>query len=177
MAIELGITDAEEESPDDLSMANVDATEMTCPEMTLNIGIFFDGTFANQTNVVEGFKLRAAGQLPTGGRDMNYSNVATLNWHYKDEKYNRYADCGTVEEAFAQYYVAGIGMNSGEDDSNYGGATGSAQLGFVAAWRTLLRLPGSLYVLTKRGAACELYILTYSAGPAAQLRRDIMPIT
>lgn len=101
----------------------------SCPAVTLNIGVFFDGTGNNAAN---------AG---TAGRSASYtnakSNVALLIPLYKDgQRYDVENSCGGIGVKYASIYVEGIGTTAGWSDwwpSNIAGAaTGTGATGVEA---------------------------------------------
>lgn len=104
--------------------AAVGATTQTCPRVTLEIGVFFDGTGNNAAN---------AGRGPEGSYANARSNVALLSRLYKDNArfWERNA-CGGFERKFARIYVPGIGTIDGGQDSTLGQATGMGDYGVEA---------------------------------------------
>lgn len=104
--------------------AAVGATTQTCPRVTLEIGVFFDGTGNNAAN---------AGQGAEGSYANARSNVALLSDLYKDDArfWVRNA-CGAYERKFARIYVPGIGTIAGGKDSVLGQATGMGDYGVEA---------------------------------------------
>ncbi|PKR49722.1 T6SS phospholipase effector Tle1-like catalytic domain-containing protein [Thalassospira marina] len=120
---------------DDSESANADIGNavQSCPKVALNIGVFFDGTYNNAANV-QAFQSHQTDH--TGGSyDNFYSNVWKLRQIYSGPDQNTRASCGSVDEAFEPIYVAGIGTETGGDDSRYGGATGTGISGIEARLR------------------------------------------
>ncbi len=81
----------------------------SCPAVTLNIGVFFDGTGNNSKNT------------ESKGRSASYknakSNVALLAPLYKSGKdYDDDNSCGAIGVKYASLYVPGIGTKTGESD-------------------------------------------------------------
>lgn len=89
--------------------AAVGATSQSCPRVTLEIGVFFDGTGNNMAN---------AGQGDEGSYANARSNVALLSQLYKNRPaYWTRNSCGGYDRKFAMIYKDGIGTTAGEDDS------------------------------------------------------------
>lgn len=108
------------------------ATAQSCPDVTLEIGVFFDGTGNNTENV-------AADGGRTGGASYSSanSNVSLLFPLYKSgPRYNERADCGGIKTKFFSIYKQGIGTTSGESDywpgNLVGAGTGTGRTGVEA---------------------------------------------
>lgn len=94
-----------------------------CPETTLEIGMFFDGTLNNRFNV-----------LSRARRDDSYqnalSNVALLYALYKNRReLDERNACGGIARRFRSLYVEGIGSTAGQADSMTGYAFGTGATG------------------------------------------------
>ncbi|PZO65872.1 MAG: rhs element Vgr protein [Paracoccus denitrificans] len=102
----------------------VGTTAQSCPRVTLEIGVFFDGTGNNQRNARQG----------TEGSYANAaSNVALLSRIYKnEEKYWKRNSCGGFERKYARIYKDGIGTIAGGSDSLVGMGTGMGDYGVEA---------------------------------------------
>lgn len=102
--------------------------EQTCPKVTLEIGVFFDGTNNNATNAL------------LGGGEGSYansrSNVALLSLLYPNDDGPPNA-CGNPSRKYFPRYVPGIGTTTGSEkkrikDSLVGGAIGMGATGVEA---------------------------------------------
>ncbi|RJL18844.1 phospholipase effector Tle1 domain-containing protein [Paracoccus siganidrum] len=94
-----------------------------CPETTLEIGMFFDGTLNNRFNV-----------LSRARQDDSYqnalSNVALLYALYKNRpELDERNACGGIARRFRSLYVEGIGSTAGQADSMTGYAFGTGATG------------------------------------------------
>lgn len=104
--------------------AAVGATTQTCPRVTLEIGVFFDGTGNNAAN---------AGQGGEGSYANARSNVALLRELYKNQAaYWIRNACGAYERKFAMIYKDGIGTIAHGSDSTVGQAFGMGDYGVEA---------------------------------------------
>ena len=143
--------------------------QQSCPETTLELGMFFDGTLNNRFNV-----------MSQAREDDSYqnalSNVALLYDVYKNNRrYDEKNSCGGTARKYRSIYIEGIGSTAGEGDSNLGYAFGNGQTGvhrrvmdgFNNALR-LIRAEGGPPLLGKvtfdvfgfsRGAACARYFV------------------
>ncbi|MEP4198653.1 MAG: DUF2235 domain-containing protein [Aliishimia sp.] len=98
----------------------------TCPAVTLEIGVFFDGTGNNTANTQsEGF---------TASYNSARSNVSLLYPLYKNgSDFDVPNDCGGVKTKYASIYKEGIGTSAGWSDYTptilAGGATGTGLTG------------------------------------------------
>lgn len=107
--------------------AQADATVATCPDVALNYGVFFDGTYNNATNV-DSFRNGTTSE--TGGSYDNYhTNVYRLSRTYFGRANNVPAACGTVDEAFGMTYIDGIGSSAGQPDDLLAAGTGYGDFG------------------------------------------------
>lgn len=102
---------------------------MACPKVTLEIGVFFDGTLNNTANAQAG---------SGGGSYANArSNVSLLYPLYKNgERYTVRNSCGRAARKFAAIYKQGIGTTAGESDwwpgNIVGAGTGTGRTGIEA---------------------------------------------
>lgn len=103
----------------------------SCPKVTLEIGVFFDGTLNNAANSQASVSLG-------GSYDNAETNVFLLhNRYYKTEQDTRNS-CGGYARRYERIYVEGIGTISGQEDDKEGfrwgtGDTGIEQRVFDAA--------------------------------------------
>lgn len=94
--------------------AAVGATSQSCPRVTLEIGVFFDGTGNNAAN---------AGKGTEGSYANARSNVALLSQLYKNRPGHWVRNsCGAYERKFAMIYKDGIGTIKGGADSTFPGS-------------------------------------------------------
>lgn len=92
----------------------IGTTTQTCPKVTLEIGVFFDGTLNNAAN---------AGQGESGSYANARSNVALLSQLYKrNSRHWIRNSCGGYDTKYSMLYLSGIGTTDGEKDSNFPGA-------------------------------------------------------
>lgn len=101
----------------------------SCPAVTLNIGVFFDGTGNNANNT------QSSGS--TSSYQAARSNVALLSLLYKDgRQFDVTNSCGSVGTKYTALYVEGIGTTANWSDrwpSNIvGAATGMGLTGVEA---------------------------------------------
>ncbi|MBA4490649.1 DUF2235 domain-containing protein [Paracoccus sp. S1E-3] len=90
----------------------------TCPKVTLEIGVFFDGTLNNRFNV--GLRNRSDDSYQNA-----LSNPALLWARYKNGKnFDVKNACGGVARAFRSIYVEGPGSLRGEADDSLGYISG-----------------------------------------------------
>ncbi|MFD1796553.1 T6SS phospholipase effector Tle1-like catalytic domain-containing protein [Paracoccus aurantiacus] len=90
----------------------------SCPKVTLEIGVFFDGTLNNRFNVALRNREDASYQSAL-------SNPALLWARYKNgTRYDVKNSCGGVDRRFSSIYVQGAGSVRGEGDDMVGYATG-----------------------------------------------------
>lgn len=100
--------------------------EQNCPAVTLEIGVFFDGTLNNLYNV----KSRA---LPDQSYQNALSNPALLYERYKDgPEYNEPNACGGVDRMFRSIYVEGAGSSRNQPDDSKGYIFGMGPTGIEA---------------------------------------------
>ncbi len=131
MAGDLDITDAADAAAADPEMQGAAGNAVqVCPAVTLEIGVFFDGTGNNIANVNSGDGFGAS-----FGNGL--SNVALLYPLYKaGERYTQPNACGTAGRKFGSIYKQGIGTQAGESDywpDNLTGAgTGTGPTGVEA---------------------------------------------
>ena len=93
----------------------------TCPKVTLEIGVFFDGTLNNRFNV-------ALPNRSDGSYQNALSNPALLWAQYKNGKdYDVKNSCGGVARAFRSIYVEGPGSLQGEKDDSLGYISGTGR--------------------------------------------------
>jgi hypothetical protein len=81
---------------------------MSCPDVTLELGIFFDGTGNNRSNANQGGE---------GSYGNDLSNVAKLHPRYYGRNRDVRNSCGGYATRYGSLYVEGIGTTGGEDDS------------------------------------------------------------
>ncbi|WP_065321333.1 phospholipase effector Tle1 domain-containing protein [Tritonibacter mobilis] len=127
------LNDAQAVNADESPSANaqVDAAVSTCPDVALNFGVFFDGTYNNAANVAA-FNSGTTSQ--TGGSYDNYiTNVARLSQQYYTFDDDVPNDCGQPGEAYRSTYVPGIGSSNGKPDDAAAGATGFGKYGLENA--------------------------------------------
>ncbi len=90
----------------------------TCPDATLEVGVFFDGTLNNRFNVLSRARSDASYQNAL-------SNPALLFPFYKNDPiYNERNACGGIGRAFRSIYVQGPGSTAGREDDQTGYAFG-----------------------------------------------------
>ena len=93
----------------------------TCPKLTLEVGVFFDGTLNNRFNV-------ALRNRSDGSYQNALSNPALLWAQYKNGKdYDVKNSCGGVARAFRSIYVEGPGSLQGEKDDSLGYISGTGR--------------------------------------------------
>ena len=115
----------------------------TCPKLTLEVGVFFDGTLNNRFNV-------ALSNRNDDSYHNALSNPALLWAQYKNgATYDVRNSCGGVARAFRSIYVEGPGSVEGEKDDTTGYATGMGRRSGVEArvlqgFERLLREIGSV---------------------------------
>lgn len=104
-------------------------TKETCPNVTLEIGVFFDGTGNNTANSEKG----GSGLLRASYGNAR-SNVSLLHALYKNgSNYDIKNNCGKVGRKFASMYVEGIGTKAGMPiDAPIGLGTGMGMTGIEA---------------------------------------------
>lgn len=112
----------------------------TCPEVTLELGFFFDGTLNNRFNA-------AARNRPDASYQSAPSNVALLYQLYKEGREHDVRDaCGGVGRTFGSEYLEGPGSTRGGSDDMRGYALGTGRTGVeqrvLEAFRRLLRRIG-----------------------------------
>ncbi|TWI36039.1 T6SS phospholipase effector Tle1-like catalytic domain-containing protein [Paracoccus sulfuroxidans] len=90
------------------------ATTQSCPKVTLEIGVFFDGTLNNAVN---------AGQGSEGSFANARSNVALLSTLYKTNSRHWIRNsCGGYATKYRMLYMPGIGTTDGQGDTTFPGA-------------------------------------------------------
>ena len=115
----------------------------TCPKLTLEVGVFFDGTLNNRFNV--GLRNRDDDSYHNA-----LSNPALLYAQYKNgAQHDVKNSCGGTARAFRSIYVEGPGSVAGEEDDSLGYATGMGRRSGVEArvlhgFERLLREIGSV---------------------------------
>lgn len=99
----------------------------TCPKVTLEVGVFFDGTLNNQFNV-------ALNNRDDDSYHNALSNPALLWAQYKNDKIHDVKNsCGGTARAFRRIYVEGPGSLRGEKDDTAGYAAGMGRRSGVEA--------------------------------------------
>lgn len=93
---------------------------MSCPDVVLELGVFFDGTGNNRDN---------AGLGDEGSYANDLSNVAKLQSLYFEPERDLENACGGYAKRYESLYVEGIGTVRGEDDSRIGSGTGTGSTG------------------------------------------------
>lgn len=95
----------------------------SCPRVTLEIGVFFDGTGNNTANSNAGDGMTEAQRLARNDSYSNArSNVSLLHELYKNgDAYDIRNSCGGYARRFAAIYKDGIGTAAGQDDSTLSG--------------------------------------------------------
>lgn len=93
---------------------------MSCPDVVLELGIFFDGTGNNREN---------ANQRGEGSYANDLSNVAKLEPLYYTRERDLRNSCGGYATRYRSLYVDGIGTVGGGDDSRFGQGTGTGSTG------------------------------------------------
>ncbi len=102
--------------------------QQTCPAVTLEIGIFFDGTGNNTANSRRG----GSGALMDSYGNAR-SNVSLLHALYKNgSNYDLKNSCGKPARKFASMYIEGIGTKAGFRDDPVGLGTGMGDYGVEA---------------------------------------------
>lgn len=130
-------TQAETAAARDGLQGEVTSVAAACPRTALEIGVFFDGTYNNAANALQG------GGTGSYGTNSGPTNVHLLYQRYKDgTDYDIINENGTgVCRKFRAEYVPGIGTNTGGDDNQYGAAVGMGVTGVEATVaRTCLRI-------------------------------------
>ena len=102
-------------------------TTQTCPDVTLEVGVFFDGTGNNRFNV-----------LSRAREDDSYqaalTNPALLYSLYKNgSDYNEANECGGIGRAFRSIYVDGPGTTRNQADDDNGTRFGMGRQSGVEA--------------------------------------------
>lgn len=145
----------------------------TCPKVTLEIGVFFDGTLNNAHN------------SQIGGTKGSFANAPTNVWllqqiYYKPENDTRNS-CGGYARKYYGHYVPGIGTISGEEDDKEGfrwgtGDTGIEERVFDAAIRVgerIRNLSGGIepeevildvFGFSRGAAAARYFVNGFNAG-------------
>ncbi len=127
MAGDLDITDAADAAAADPEMQGAAGNAVqVCPAVTLEIGVFFDGTGNNIAN--------ATAASGGGSYGNGLSNVALLYPLYKTgDRYTQMNACGAPGRKFGAIYKQGIGTVAGESDywptTLTGAATGTGPTG------------------------------------------------
>lgn len=139
----------------------------SCPAVTLNIGVFFDGTGNNAENTQN--------EGSSASYNSAMSNVALLTPLYKDgSAYDVENSCGSIGTKYASLYVQGIGTRAGWSDywpSNIvGAATGMGLTGVEARVFSACREIGNMVNRMSPGvepAEVILDVFGFSRGAAA----------
>lgn len=93
----------------------------TCPKVTLEVGVFFDGTLNNRFNV-------ALRNREDDSYQAALTNPALLWALYKNgPAFDVKNSCGGTDRAFRSIYVEGAGSVAGEADDSIGYATGTGR--------------------------------------------------
>lgn len=105
---------------------DIDNIEQSCPEVILEIGVFFDGTLNNEANVEAG---REVTPEPGSSYANELTNVVHLKNHYFDSGDDLRNSCGDWGTRYRPLYVDGIGTAAGHEDSTLGYAIGMGPRG------------------------------------------------
>lgn len=127
------LDDAQAVNADESPSANaqVDAAVSTCPDVALNFGVFFDGTYNNAANVAA---FNSGTTSHTGGSYDNYiTNIVRLSELYYTKDQDVPNSCGRTDEAYRFVYVPGIGSSPGQPDDAEAAATGFGRFGLENA--------------------------------------------
>lgn len=90
--------------------------------------LFMDGTYNNKFNVAARQRGRAGGRAAEASFANDVSNVARMADKLRQTgNYN-----GKAYDVVRSFYIEGIGTETGQDDSTYGGATGDGSTGVLA---------------------------------------------
>ena len=134
----------------------------TCPKVTLEIGVFFDGTLNNAIN------------SQTGGTEGSFANAETNVWllhnrYYKKER-DTHNSCGGYARRYERIYVPGIGTISGQEDDKKGYRWGTGDTGIEErVYKAAIDVGG---LIRKMGGGIEpeeviLDVFGFSRGAAA----------
>lgn len=156
---EVGATAAEASSEMKGEPGNV---VQTCPKVTLEIGVFFDGTLNNAVN------------SQIGGTEGSFANAETnvslLQKVYYDWRKDTHNSCGGYARRYYGHYVEGIGTISGQKDDQKGYRWGTGDTGIEErVYKTALDV-GDLIRKMSGGIEPEEVILDvfgFSRGAAA----------
>ena len=148
-------------SAEDLE-GSVDSIVQSCPNVVLEIGMFFDGTLNNMYNV------RARDRADSSYQNA-LSNVVLLHDRYRQDTV-KHEHCAGDARRFGRLYVEGAGSTRGQGDTFTGYATGMGETGVEArvldGFRRMLALVGRL----RRGDPVQKVVLDvfgFSRGAAA----------
>ena len=133
------LDDAQAVNADESPSANaqVDAAVSTCPDVALNFGVFFDGTYNNSANVAA---FNSGTTTHTGGSYDNYiTNIERLRHNYFTPQDDVFNSCGRTDEAYRSVYVPGIGSSPGQPDDAEAAATGFGRFGLENAIKLATR--------------------------------------
>lgn len=146
-------TDAEATAAEDGLEGDVAGVAAACPKTVLHLGIFFDGTWNNTSNALEG-----GGE---GSFSISPTNVQYLYDVYKngaDYRIPNFEGSGICHE-FRAEYIAGIGTTTGESDSVIGGALGIGSTGVGQTVTRTVLLAGRIMSEVFAGSECEEVII------------------
>jgi len=135
----------------------------SCPKVTLEIGVFFDGTLNNAANS------RASVSLG-GSFDNAVTNVKLLEEIYYDKKQDTRNSCGSYARRYYGHYVPGIGTISGQEDDKKGYRWGTGDTGIEErVYKAAIDVGG---LIRKLGGGIEpeeviLDVFGFSRGAAA----------
>jgi hypothetical protein len=97
-------------------------SSQSCPKVTLEIGVFFDGTLNNEVNS----RSRGEGTSYENAR----TNVSLLKDRYKNgSAYDVRNSCGGAARKYRRLYVEGAGTSAGRSDDRPGTALGMGARG------------------------------------------------
>lgn len=101
----------------------------SCPKIRIHIGVFFDGTWNNEANAVEGARLRELGEDPGGflrnSRAISLTHPSALRNHYPTFDALSAPDEEGIHNLFARTYISGVGTRDGYRDGLFSGITGN----------------------------------------------------
>ena len=138
----------------------------SCPRTALEFGIFFDGTWNNAANALQG------GGEGSYGPNSGPTNVYLLSEIYKSGRAFDIVneDGAGICRKFLSEYVPGIGTVTGSDDNSYGAGVGMGETGVEAiVANTCLRIGDRIRQLSPGIEPDEIIldIFGFSRGAAA----------
>ncbi|WP_298262214.1 DUF2235 domain-containing protein [uncultured Litoreibacter sp.] len=106
---------------EEIGSAHAGGVVQSCPKVTLEIGVFFDGTGNNEKNAETG------GEGSYSNARSNVSLLKDLYWN--EPRHDTKTSCDTWETRHRSLYVQGIGTETGEEDDIWGSAMGIGERG------------------------------------------------